>query len=53
MVGGNGFKPTYVFAFSEELRVAFKKEIDVFEISEINADSALYQEIMEARIRVS
>ena len=53
VVGGNGFKPTSVFAFSEELRVAFKKGMDVFEISEINADSTLYQKIMEARIRVS
>ena len=53
VVGGNGFKLTSVFSFSEELRVAFKKEIDVFEISEINADSTLYQKIMETRIRVS
>ena len=53
MVGGNGFKSTSVFAFSEELHIAFNKNIDVFEINEINAGSELYEKIMKERIRVS
>lgn len=53
VVGGNGFKPTSVFAFSEELHIAFNKNIDVFEINEINAGSELYEKIMKERIRVS
>ena len=53
VVGGNRFKPTSVFAFSEELHIAFNKNIDVFEINEINAGSELYEKIMKERIRVS
>ena len=53
VVGGNRFKPTSVFAFSEELHIAFNKNIDVFEINEINAGSELYEKIMKEWIRVS
>lgn len=53
VVGGNRFKSTSVFAFSEELHIAYNKNIDVFEINEINAGSELYEKIMKERIRVS
>ena len=32
--GGEGFKPTSIFAFAEELRQLTNKDIDVYEISE-------------------
>ena len=51
--GGKDFKLTSVFAFSEELRMMIKKEIDVFEISEVNKDSAFYRTIMEERVKVA
>ncbi len=47
--GGGDFKLTMIFAFAEDLRTAFQKEIDVFEIHEINEDSMFYQTIMKER----
>lgn len=38
---------------AEELRAALEKEIDVFEISEINTDSAFYNTIMKERLQVA
>ena len=51
--GGCGFKPTSVFAFAEELRMQIDKEIDVFEISEVNTDSPFYYNIMKERVKVA
>ena len=51
--GGKDFKLTSVFAFAEELRMMIKKEIDVFEISEVNKDSAFYRTIMKERVKVA
>ncbi len=51
--GGNNFKLTMIFALAEELREAFQKEVDVFEIHEINQDSAFYSEIMNERLIVA
>lgn len=47
--GGSGFKLTLIFAFAEELRRELKKDVDVFEINEINKDSGFYSRIMEER----
>ena len=51
--GGASFKPTSVFAFAEELRDAFHKEIDVFEIREVNVDSPFYKTIMKERVQAA
>lgn len=51
--GGKSFKLTMIFALAEELREAFQKEVDVFEIHEINQDSAFYSEIMNERLIVA
>ncbi len=51
--GGKDFKLTSVFAFAEELRMLINKEIDVFEINEINQNSSFYQTIMKERIKVA
>ena len=50
--GGESFKPTSVFAFAEELRKVIKKEVDVFEISEVNPISTFYNTIMNERILI-
>lgn len=50
--GGEDFKLTLIFAFAEELRAALKKNVDVFEIHEINKDSAFYNTIMKEKLRV-
>lgn len=51
--GGDKFKLTMVFAFAEELRKALNKDVDVFEINEINQDSDFYKTIMKERVLVS
>ncbi len=47
--GGSNFKLTMIFALAEELRTAFQKEVDVFEINEVNKDSTFYSTIMKER----
>lgn len=51
--GGKNFKLTSVFAFAEELRMIIQKEIDVFEINEVNKDSLFYETIMKERVKVA
>ena len=51
--GGESFKLTNIFALAEELRTAFQKQVDVFEISEINDDSDFYLNIMNERLYVA
>ena len=51
--GGNNFKLTNIFALAEELRSAFQRSVDVFEISEINTNSEFYSNIMSERLNVA
>lgn len=53
VLGGENFKLTMIFSFAEELRMVLKKEVDVFEINEINKDSAFYNTIMKERLLVT
>lgn len=51
--GGENFKLTMIFALAEELREILKKDVDVFEINEINKDSEFYNTIMRERLLVA
>ncbi len=51
--GGKDFKLTSIFAFAEELRIAIQKEIDVFEINEVNKNSTFYDTIMREKVKVA
>ena len=51
--GGDNFRRTMVFAFAEELRKALNKDVDVFEINEINQESDFYKTIMKERVLVA
>ena len=51
--GGDHFKLTRIFAFAEELRNKLEKEVDVFEINEINLESDFYKNIMKERVLVA
>ncbi|WP_031549918.1 nucleotidyltransferase family protein [Oribacterium sp. FC2011] len=51
--GGAGFKLTRIFAFAEELRKALDKDVDVFEINEVNQESEFYKTIMKERVLVA
>ena len=51
--GGENFKRTMIFSLAEELRAALKKNVDVFEISEINQESDFYKTIMKEKVLVA
>lgn len=51
--GGENFKLTMIFSLAEELREVLKKDVDVFEINEINRDSDFYYTIMRERLLVA
>lgn len=51
--GGEKFKLTLILSFAEELRMVLKKDVDVFEINEINRDSDFYRTIMKERLLVA
>lgn len=51
--GGDKFNLTNIFALAEDLRMAFQRQVDVFEISEINTDSDFYSTIMNERLNVA
>ena len=50
---GEKFKFTMIFVLAEELREVLKKDVDVFEISEINEGSDFYNAIMKERLLVA
>ena len=47
--GNEAFRPVSIFAFAEELRIKTKKNIDAFEIREVNQNSEFYYTIMNER----
>ena len=47
--GGESFRKTLIFALAEDLREAFDKAVDVFEIDEVERDSLFYDTIMGER----
>lgn len=51
--GGEKFKLTMIFAFAEELREAFERKVDVFEIHEVNQGSVFYDTIMKERLLIA
>ena len=51
--GGESFKLTTIFAFAEELREVLKKDVDVFEINEINRDCDFYRALMKERLLIA
>lgn len=51
--GGENFKRTMIFSLAEDLREVLKKDVDVFEISEINKESNFYNVIMKERLLVA
>lgn len=51
--GGDNFKLTLIFALAEDLRKALQKDVDVFEINEINKDSMFYHTIMQEMLLVA
>ena len=49
--GGDDFKLTMIFSFAEELRILLDKNVDVFEIHEVNEQSDFYKTIMKEKVQ--
>ena len=47
--GGELFRRTMIFALAEELREILKKNVDVFEIAEVDPQSNFYKTIMKEK----
>ena len=50
--GGDHFKKSNIFAFVEDLREALGINADVFEISEVDNGSPLYENLMNDGIKI-
>ncbi len=53
VMGGKNFKRTRIFAFGEDLRELLQKDVDVFEISEINVGTPFYNAVMRDKVLVA
>ena len=53
VLGGDTFKKALIFSLAEELREAFEKTVDVFEMHEVNQDSAFYEKIIQEKIIIA
>ena len=51
--GGKDFKLTRVLGIAESLRIASKKDVDAFEIREVNTDSEFYRRVMQEKVLVA
>ena len=51
--GGDKFKKTNIFAFAEDLRQIIGKDVDVFEICEINKSSSFYESVIKEGIKIA
>ena len=53
LVFGELFRRTMIFALAEELREILKKNVDVFEIAEVDPQSNFYKTIMKEKVLVA
>ena len=53
IIGGADFEPTDVFAIADELYRLMGKNVDVYEIQEIDIDSEFYSTIMEEGVQIA
>ena len=51
--GGKNFKLTRILAFAEQLRELSQKNVDAFEIREVNQDSNFYKTVMREKVLVA
>lgn len=53
VVGGASFRPKDIFTFGEELRQRTSKEVDAFEIREINVGTPFYDTVMREGVKIA
>lgn len=53
VVGGTDFRAKDIFAFGEDLRHLTQKNVDAFEIREVNKDTSFYENVMKEGVRIA
>ena len=53
VLGGIKFDPTDVFCIAEELHRILGKPVDVYELRELNANSAFYNTVMAEGVQIA
>lgn len=53
IVGGESFEPTDVFALADDLHRSTGKEVDVYELSEINTGTDFYDTILSEGVQIA
>ena len=53
VVGGKNFKARDIFSFGEDLRQMTNKDVDAFEIREVNKGTPFYESVMNEGVRIA
>lgn len=53
VVGGVNFRAKDIFAFGEELHLLTKKNVDAFEIREVNKDTDFYNNVIREGVKIA
>ncbi len=53
VIGGASFRPTDIFALAEELHLNTGKAVDVYELREVDQNSAFYHTILREGLSVA
>lgn len=51
--GGKNFKKSNIFAFAEDLREMIGKNVDAFEICEVDTGTPLYENLIRDGVRIA
>lgn len=51
--GGKNFKKSNIFAFAEDLREMIGKNVDAFEICEVDTGTPLYENLVRDGVRIA
>ena len=53
VVGGVNFRARDIFSFGEELRQLTHKDVDAFELRELNVGTPIYETVMQEGVRIA
>ncbi len=53
IIGGAAFEPTDVFSLADDLHRLTRKDVDVYELCEIDQQSDFYQTILREGVRIA
>ncbi len=53
VVGGANFRARDIFSFGEELRQLTHKDVDAFELRELNVGTPFYETVMQEGVRIA